>query len=259
MNRFWGVLPIFFVAACGSVGGERIELSGEQQTRPLAVGAFDNVSLEGPDRVIIRVGGAPSVSATGDRAVLDRLQIAVENNKLVIERKGRGWNVSGPREVATVTVTVPRLTAASVGGSGDMTIDRVEGGDFAAAVGGSGDLRVGGIRAAKLAAAVGGSGNLQFDRVEAESVEMAIGGSGEIGAAGRAGAVAASIAGSGDVRAGSLQARTAKVSIAGSGNADVHASQSAEVAIMGSGDVTVQGGGACKTSKMGSGSVRCPA
>lgn len=245
------------LAACGSVNAERVKLSGANETRSVAVGAFDKVELKGPDRVIVRVGGSPGVRVTGDRAVLDTLTVKVAGGKLVIERKGSGWNVSGARDLATVNVTVPSLKAASVGGSGEMSIDRVEGADFAAAVGGSGDLTIGQARAKKLGAAVGGSGNLSFARLEAESVEMAIGGSGEIGAAGRTGTVEASIAGSGDVRAKDLVARRAEVSIAGSGNVDIHATESAAIAIMGSGDVAVHGGGKCKTSKMGSGEVRC--
>ncbi len=245
------------LAACGGAQAERVQLSGRSEQRPVQVAAFDKVELKGPDRVVVRVGGAQSVSIEGDSAVLERMELVVEAGKLVVRRKGRSWNISGPTERATVTVTVPRLVAAAVGGSGNMTVDRVGGGDFSAAVGGSGELRIGQAQAGKLEAAVGGSGDLRFDRVESDSVEMAIGGSGSIGVAGRARAVEASIAGSGDVQAKDLAARTAEISIAGSGNAMINASETAEISIAGSGDVTVHGGARCETSKMGSGTVRC--
>ena len=245
------------LAACGGAQAERVALSGQTETRAVPVGAFDKVELKGPDRVIVRVGGAPSVSISGDRAVLDRMDVRVESGKLVVQRRGRGWSVNGDRERATITVSVPRLAAAAVGGSGEMTVDRVAGGDFAAAVGGSGDLRVEEARARKLEAAVGGSGDLRIGRVEADSVEMAIGGSGGIGMAGRARMVEAAIAGSGEIDAGGLLARTAEVSMAGSGDAAVHATETATISIAGSGDVTVTGGARCETSKMGSGQVRC--
>lgn len=245
------------VAACGGAQAERVALSGQTETRAVRVGAFDKVELKGPDRMIVRVGGAPGVTMTGDRAVLALVDVRVEGDKLIVERRGRGWSVNGDRERATVTVSVPRLAAAAVGGSGDMTVDRVAGGDFSAAVGGSGDLRVEEARAGKLEAAVGGSGGLSFGRVEADRVEMAIGGSGGIGVAGRAQAVEAAVAGSGDIEAGRLLARTAEVSIAGSGNAAVHATEQANISMAGSGDVTVTGGARCQTSKMGSGQVRC--
>lgn len=248
---------VLLLAACGGAQSERVKLSGRTENRPVSVAMFDKVELKGPDRVIVRVGGNPSVSMTGDVAVLDTVETVVEDGKLVVRRKGRGWSVSGAGERATITVTVPRLAAASVGGSGEMTVDRVSGGDFAAAIGGSGDLHVGDVRAGKLEAAIGGSGDLKFDRVEADKVEMAIGGSGSIDAAGRARSVEASIAGSGDVLASRLQADTAAVSIAGSGTANVHARTTAKIAIVGSGDAVVSGTARCETSKMGSGSVRC--
>ena len=248
---------VLVLAACSGVQAERVTLSGRTETRPVAAAAFDKVELEGPDTVIVRVGAGTSVSMAGDAAVLDTLEAVVEDGKLVVRRKGRGWNISGEREKATVTVTLPRLAAASVGGSGQMTVDRVDGAAFAAAVGGSGDLRIGEVRAGKLELAVGGSGDLKLDRVASNSVKMAIGGSGTIDAAGRTRSVEAAIAGSGDIMASRLEAETAAVSIAGSGNAKVHARTTAKIAILGSGDAVIAGPARCETSKMGTGTVRC--
>lgn len=248
---------VFVLAACSGAQAERVSLSGRTETRPVAVALFDKVELKGPDTVIVRVGASPGVSMVGDAAVLDTLEAVVEDGKLVVRRKGRGWNVSGPRDRATVTVTVPRLVAASVGGSGEMTVDRVDSELFEAAVGGSGDLRVDDVRAGKLEAAVGGSGDLKLDRIASDSVDMAIGGSGSIDAAGRARSVRAAIAGSGDIMASRLEADTAAVSVAGSGNANVHARDTAKITVVGSGDAVVAGAARCETRKMGSGSVRC--
>lgn len=245
------------LAACSGAQAERVTLSGERVARVATVGAFDKVELKGPDTVTVRVGGAQSVSIEGDRAILDRLEVVVEDGKLIVRRKGRDWNVGGPKDIATVTVTIPRLVAAAVGGSGDMSVDRVSGGDFTAAVGGSGRLDIGEAKAGKLEAAVGGSGQLRFAHVEADSVEMAIGGSGTIGASGRARAIEAAVGGSGNVEARGLVARTADVSMAGSGDIAVNASETADISIAGSGDVTVSGGARCQTSKIGSGDVRC--
>lgn len=245
------------LAACGGAQAERVELSGRSEQRPVAVAAFDKVELKGPDRVVVRVGGAQSVVMAGDSAVLAEVEVAVEDGKLIVKRRGRRSNVSGPNERATVTVTVPRLAAAAVGGSGEMSVDRVGGGNFEAAVGGSGDLRIGQAQAGTLEAAVGGSGDLRFDRVQADSVKLAIGGSGTIDATGRARTVEAAIGGSGDIRASRLESDNAEVAIAGSGTANVHARNLAKIAIAGSGDAVVHGPARCETSKIGSGSVRC--
>jgi len=250
------LLPVM-LAACGGAQAERVQLSGRSEQRPVQVEAFDKVELKGPDRVVVRVGGAQSVVMAGDSAVLEQIEVGVEKGRLVVKRRGRLSNVFGPTEKATITVTVPRLAAAAVGGSGEMTVDRVGGGNFEAAVGGSGDLRIGQAQAGTLEAAVGGSGDLRFDRIEADSVKMAIGGSGTIDATGRARTVEAAIGGSGDIRASGLESDNAEVAIAGSGTANVHARNLAKVAIAGSGDAVVHGPARCETSKIGSGSVRC--
>ena len=245
------------LAACGGAQAERVQLSGKSEQRPVPVAAFDSVELKGPDRVVVRVGGAQSVTMAGDSAVLAEMEVAVERGRLIVKRRGRLSNVSGDNERATVTVTVPQLAAASVGGSGDMTVDRVGGGSFEAAVGGSGELRIGQAQAARIEAAVGGSGVLSFAQIQADSVEMAVGGSGAIEAAGRTRSIEAAIGGSGNIRAGGLQSENADIAVAGSGTADVHARGQAKIAIAGSGDAVVRGGAQCKTSKMGSGTVRC--
>ena len=252
------VLAALVLTACGGARAERVELSGRQDSRAYRLGGFESVSLEGPDRVIVRVGGAAGVSAAGDSAVLDQLEVRVERGALKIGRKRNGWtSVNGDRERAVITVTVPRLAAAAVAGSGEMTVDRVAGGSFAAAVSGSGDLRVDEVRGDALSAAVAGSGDLTVARAAVRRAELSMAGSGDLRVAGTAGTVAASIAGSGDIDASGLQGATGQVSIAGSGNAAIRAQDAAQVSIVGSGNALVHGTANCQVSKLGSGGARC--
>jgi hypothetical protein len=200
---------------------------------------------------VVRVGGAQSVTMAGDSAVLAEMDVAVERGRLIVKRRGRLSNIRGDNERATVTVTVPQLASASVGGSGDMTVDRVAGGSFEAAVGGSGKLRIGQAQAARLEAAVGGSGVLSFAQVQADSVEMAIGGSGRSRRRAAPHASRRRSAGRAISAPQGWSRRTRTLRLPGSGTADVHARGQAKVAIAGSGDAVVHGGAQCKTSKMG--------
>lgn len=254
-------VPLLYLAACTGNRGDSVELTGKTVSKTFAASAFDRVSLEDSDNVVVRVGPAASVTAQGDSAIVDRLDVRVEDGELKIARKGKGnWFSSGGRKGnATVTVTVPQLAGASVEGSGNMTVDRVAGAEFQAAVAGSGDMRVGAIETRGLDAAVAGSGNLVLDRVATGPFKIAIAGSGNLSAQGTAEAADVSIAGSGDVEAASLVAARGKVAIAGSGNVALGVRGSAEVSILGSGDVDIHGAANCKTSKMGSGEVRCHA
>lgn len=232
------LMPVLMVlGACSA--GEASESKGQRGARDFQVGAFDKVSLAGSPNVIVTVGGAPSVRAEGDTRVLDKLEIKVVDGTLHIgQKKGKwsfGWSKDGGP--TTIRVTTPRLAGAEVAGSGDMRIDRVEGGDFAGEIAGSGAIEIASLRA--------------------RNARFAIAGSGGVTATGAAESADFSIAGSGDVRAGGLEVKRAKVSIAGSGNVEAKAMDTADVSIMGSGDVVITGTARCSVNKMGSGNARC--
>lgn len=234
------LIPVLMLGACSmgeaSEGGE---VSGVKGSRSFQVGAFDKISLLGSPNVIVTVGGAPSVRAEGDSKLLEKLEVTVENGTLRIGYKKGKWPFGRRTNHGPVTlhVSAPSLTGAEVAGSGDMKIDKVEGGDFAGEIAGSGEIRLASLRARKA--------------------HFSIAGSGGVTASGTAETADFEIAGSGDIQAGGLQVKSAKVSIAGSGNVETKATESASVDIMGSGDVVVTGGAKCSVNKMGSGDVRC--
>ncbi|MCP3730387.1 DUF2807 domain-containing protein [Sphingomonas sp. MG17] len=227
------------LAACGmanGMSGEVVQPSGSGGTRTFDVAGFTGVALLGADDVEVRHGASFAVSAQGDSALLDKLEIRKDGDTLKIGRKDGDWNWGGDTG-AKITVTLPRLTAASLAGSGDMTVDRAEG-DFRGAVAGSGDLKI---------AQLGGG-----------KAGLSIAGSGDIGvAAGQAAEISARIAGSGNIDAAGVKAERGNVSIAGSGSVRAQFTGEAKVSIVGSGDVEVTGGAKCQVSQMGSGTARC--
>ena len=125
------------LAGCGAVHAG--QGSG---SRTFNLRGFDRVSLRGADNVVVRVGGAASISATGPSAVLDKLELTVVNGELRVGRQRGNWNWGPNAGTATITVSVPRLRAASVVGSGDV----LRGGSARCRVSkmGSGDVRCGG-------------------------------------------------------------------------------------------------------------------
>jgi hypothetical protein len=227
------------LAACQSNWereGRSAQASGEGTTRNYDAKDFTRVEVAGPDDVEVRAGNAFSVTAEGDAKILDRLDIKVHDGTLSVGRKKQGgWNW-GDGDGVKVHVTLPRLTGASVAGSGNLDADRAEG-DFAGNVAGSGNLNVAAL-----------SGN---------SADLAIAGSGNLKVAGQAAKLSASIAGSGDIDARGLSSTSADVSIAGSGSVRGTVKGPATVSIIGSGDAELGGGASCKVSRMGSGDARC--
>jgi Putative auto-transporter adhesin, head GIN domain len=213
--------------------------SNSGPARNFAVGNFDAVSLDGPDDVRVVYGAKTSVSATGDPDTLDKLEIRVVGNLLKIGRKGDslsiGWRDNGDDPV--VTVTMPLVRSVEVGGSGNMSVGRVEIDAFSAAVGGSGDLELTSVKAKTINLTAGGSGSLKADG-QAEMATMSAGGSG-------------------DIRAEDLTSVRAAISVGGSGDVRTTVTGNTTIDAGGSGDVTVRGSGTCTIRNGGSGDARC--
>lgn len=208
--------------------------SGERSERRFDVSDFTGVDLRGSDDVDIENGRAFAVTASGDRALLDQLDIRVENGVLLVSRKpGMRWSGS---EGARVHVTMPRVERLSVQGSSNLSVDRIDG-DVSASVAGSGGLKIG-------AASVG---NLQ----------VSIQGSGDATVAGTASQLSASIAGSGSFDAPQLTASRATVSVTGSGDLKARVTGPAQVSVAGSGTVELTGGAQCTIRQSGSASADC--
>jgi hypothetical protein len=228
-------------AATSACGHSREEGAGPIVSRDYQVGNFQAIEVAGPYDVDVRTGGNPGVSAQGSQKLLERTTVEVRGDKLVIrpEREHGFFHFSWSRRgKAHFTVTVPQLSGATIAGSGDIRVDKVQGNRFEGTVAGSGGINVGNMDVQLLKLAIAGSGGVKAGTGKAQSAEY-------------------EIAGSGDVDASAIQAQQAKVSIAGSGNVRAHASGTADVSIMGSGDVEVSGGAKCNISKAGSGNVRC--
>lgn len=241
MTRFAVAAVPLMLAAC-SFGSKAdsadpgIPGQGGGNARTYAAAGFDTIDLRGADDVEVRVGSGFSVRAEGDAAVLDRLRITREGTTLRIDRRSEsGWHWNGSD--AKVLVTMPRIAAAKLAGSGDISVDRAEG--------------------ARFDGSVAGSGGLTVDTLQVDEVRLSITGSGGVKAGGAAARLEVSIAGSGDVDAGDLQTRSAKVSIAGSGNLRARLDGEGDVRINGSGDVDLGKGARCTVRANGSGTVRC--
>ncbi len=229
-----------FVTACHAAGSAEEAGPVVQRDFPVA-GTFDRIALAGSPDVVVTVGGQPSVRAEGEAEMLDRLEIVNENGQLRIGLKhsAGSWFNWGSHRGITVHVTLPALAGASITGSGNMRVDRVQGPAFAGAVTGSGDLSIAALTA--------------------EQASFTITGSGDITAAGRAHQATGSVNGSGDLRLAQLETAAATLAVAGSGNIGIRATETAAVELRGSGDVTVAGPARCTISKSGSGDVRCGA
>jgi hypothetical protein len=204
--------------------------------RSFSVGAFNEVVLSGSMDVVVTTGAAHSVRAEGADADLDRLDIRVKGDALVIATKPGSWNWSS-RDKVTVRVSAPNLSGASISGSGDMQVGAVKG-DFSAHISGSGDMAVASVDAPALALSTSGSGDMMIS-------------------GGRCGAGSISTTGSGDIDASRVRCETLSISTTGSGDVAAQATGTATLRTTGSGDIRVTGGARCTTRSSGSGNTAC--
>jgi hypothetical protein len=245
------VLEIAFGVTMGLVaaGGTMLTLSALHDDAPsqetatssqmtYQVAPFVEVSNTGPQDVVITRGDTVSVRATGSPRALGLLEAVVKDGRLSIgPKKGFDWGNWSNLQHATFYVTMPRIEAAALAGSGDIRIDQVESERFSGAVAGPGELSIGSIKVT--------------------DADLSVAGSGGISAAGSANNSRVSIGGWGTVAAGALRSGSASVSIGGSGDVALTVEDQANVSVMGSGDVAISGPAKCSVTRMGSGDVSC--
>jgi hypothetical protein len=234
---FGAIVTALMSAACNHAGAA--EEAGPAVSRNFTVGSFDQIEVSGPYDVDVRTGGNPSVAVKGPQNLVERMDVRVENGRLLIRpRKEQGRFQWGSRGHVEVRVTAAGLRGAEITGAGDIRIDRVTGRDFKAGIRGSGDLSIEALEANAFAASIAGSGDIRASAGRAEQVDLKIGGSGNIDTQG-------------------VTAKSASATISGSGNIAATATDTAAVRIYGAGDVEIKGGAKCTVDNKGAGSFRC--
>jgi hypothetical protein len=250
------LLPFALSAVCLSACVHHDSGSVTTQTRRAqttaqvaATGSFSRIDLRGPIDVLVREGGATSVSVTGDSETQARVQTRVEGDTLVVDLdddRGEGMCFGiciDTGDDAKVTVTLPAFRGATIEGSGDLAVEAsgahpevdfdVRGsGDVTykgdaevvrCAIDGSGDVLLRGT-GRRLEAVVHGSGDVKARDFPVEGGVYEIDGSGDIATIVHGGEVSVHINGSGDLLYGG-EARITSLDVSGSGSVrQLHAS-----------------------------------
>ena len=186
--------------------------NGQIVTQSRPVGDFREIEARGASEVVVRVGPQPSLTITADSNIVPLISSEIRGRKLVLDARGSYRTRRSPR----IVVTVPRLDAAALSGSGNVRVDGIAGSAVALAVNGSGNIVASG-RAGSLNVAVNGSGNADARAVPASSANVAIHGSGNATVATN-GPLAGAISGSGNIR---YVGRPSRISVARNGSGSV--------------------------------------
>ena len=213
----------------------------------------DAVALEGPIDLTLRYGATPGLHVSGEQRLLGNVEVTREGPLLHIGIRGMVLRHRQPLEVELV---LPALSAVTLSGSGDSTVNGFSGERIAVKLNGSGSLRFNG-RFRQVEVGLSGNGDVDLNAGAAvERMEARLMGSGSMTVVGNARELDAQSSGSGRFDAEHLRAETVALAQTGSGDSVVQARGKSAIAISGSGDVEVHGNPAERTtSRTGTGSV----
>jgi hypothetical protein len=201
---------LVLLVGCHGFGGG-VAGSGTAKTEVRTVGAFSALDISGAIDTDVAIGSEARVEISGDDNLLPLITTELHGDTLEI---GTRQNVR-PRQPLLAHITVPRLTAVGVSGSGNVAIHGVHGDSLALQVTGSATVR--------------GDGAVH--------------------------GLTINVTGSGDLQLEGLAAERASVTISGSGDARLAVSRALDVHISGSGDVSYRGDPEVKKDISGSGTL----
>ena len=154
-----------------------LQAQAAEQTRSVA--AFTTVSNSGPVNLHIEVGKAQSVVVSGSDDLVADLQTEVVGNELKLHMRRDTTNFNSHHDSLNVTITVPQLTAFTMGGAGETTITHMSGDSLEVRFGGAGSLRAdGSVR--NLTMHIGGVGSIDTRELHADSATVSVGGVGSV-------------------------------------------------------------------------------
>ncbi|WDI31804.1 DUF2807 domain-containing protein [Hyphococcus flavus] len=212
MRLFFGILIGLLLAvgiaiaagihAFGGLGDISERDKSNDITRTIDVSDFDQIDVAGVYEINVSVGGDFSVVVSGAPSEMERLEVSVENGRLVLDqdrfnKSKRRWRDMG----LTAEINLPILEAIDIAGVADADVRGVESENFSVDLSGVGDLNV----------------------------------------SGTCGVFNADVSGVGDLNARDLECRDVDVEVSGIGDASVYASESVDASVNGIGSISVYG------------------
>lgn len=208
--------------------------------RRVGIGSFERIRVDGPFEVRVATGRSPGASVSGDRDLIERIEVRVEGTTLIVRMGSNGWGERpyvAAETAPVITLTTPSLVAATVFSGGRITIGR--------------------MRGQRVDLTVSGSGTLALTTADAEQLNASVIGTGTITLGGRATRARLLTNGPGAIDAGALSVNELVVRLDGPGETRAQARYSAQVTNTGLGKVTIAGNAKCTVKALAGGPVTC--
>ncbi|WGL17386.1 DUF2807 domain-containing protein [Microbulbifer bruguierae] len=236
----------------------------QPSSKSFDVAGFTAIAVKGGSNLRVVQGPEFSVSARGEEKDLVHARAELDGDTLELSVEANRKSLFGVVTISNepdveFSVTLPRISAIRVTGSGDATaetlesealdlrvtgsglirVEKVAAENLSTGVTGSGDLILTTVLAVRGAANITGSGDIRMDNFIGEDFSAQIKGSGDMAIGGKVANLNVNVMGSGDFVGKNLSVDNAKGSVMGSGDIVLRRPQRESFSVMGSGDVAI--------------------
>lgn len=207
---------------------------GDSVTETREINDFDRISLSTDADVDYTQDSVYYVEVTGQKNILEVLDLKKEGSKLVIDFRKNVWK----HNKLKIVIHSPNMKALAISGSGDIRVqNNLQSTDLDLRISGSGNIHLPSLNSSHLDASISGSGDISITGGTTVSQKL-------------------SISGSGNMDVLNLNASDCSCKISGSGDMDVRAGETLDVSISGSGDIKYIGRPRINSNISGSGTLK---
>jgi hypothetical protein len=175
--------------AAGPVASETRNLSG-----------FDRIDARGMWEVELRQGTAWDVALSYPENAADRLDVRVEDGRLILEEKGRGWSWFGGNDVRLeASITMPALASVDLSGASELTLSGFSGDRLDLTASGATEINGSNGSYRELRLVVSGAGDVDLNEIVVDDARVVLSGAGDIKLNMNGGVLAGSVSGAGHI------------------------------------------------------------
>jgi hypothetical protein len=179
----------------------RARRSGPVASVSRDLSGFDRVDARGMWEIDIEKGDTWDVVLAYPENAEDRLDVRVENGRLILEEEGRGWSWFGGRDDETLeaTITMPALEGIDLAGASELTLSGFSGDQLDITASGANEINGSNGSYRELALVVSGAGDVDLDEMPVDDARVVLSGAGDIKLNMNGGVLAGSVSGAGHI------------------------------------------------------------
>jgi hypothetical protein len=178
----------------------RAQRSGPVASVSRDLSGFDRIDARGMWEIDVERGDAWDVVLAYSEDAEDRLDVRVENGRLILEEEGRGWSWFGRGdETIEATITMPALEGIDLAGASELTLAGFSGDGLDITASGAIEIHGSDGSYRELTLIVSGAGDVDLDEMVFDDARVVLSGAGDIKLNMNGGVLAGSVSGAGHI------------------------------------------------------------